>query len=243
MTLIDPNGLILWQAGDRKKAQLGQAKSWWEEQAAQKAAMKAAESQAEMAMSELVKYQDLVQRDAAGQEAALRREMNAATLEMNQQLAEERRLREQREKQADQAASLVELDTSISSPFLTEDPRLAASAMSALRVRKDHFKGMTEAEKKAVLDTQLAQVEEKRARLAAQQLEEALYARSQHDIQRALSEQARRVEDFKKGQAAKAQEVLKKQVGEKEQRDKELSSLYKNKIHDSFFTQFGTSHR
>ena len=224
-------------------AQLDQAKSWWEEQAAQKAAMKAAEAEADMAMSELVKYQDLVQRDAAGQEAALRREMNAATANINQMLAEEKRLREQQAKQADQAASMAEMDASFSSPMMNEDPSLAASAMSTLRVRKDHFKGMTEGEKRAILDAQLAQVEEKRARLAAQQLEEALYARTQHDVQRALSEQARRVDDFKKGQAVKAQEVLRKHVGEKEQRDKELSSLYKNKIHDSYFTQFGTSHR
>ena len=231
------------QAGDRKAAQLDQAKSWWEEQAAQKAAMKAAEAEAEMAAAELVKYQDLVQRDSAAQEASIRREMNAATVDVNARLAEERRLREQYAKAADQAASAAELDASLSSPFMTEDPSLAASALSTLRVRRDHFKGMTEGEKAAIHDVQLAQVEEKRARLAAAALEEALYARTQHDVQRALSEQARRVEDFRRGQAAKAQEVITKQVGEKEQRDKELSTLYKNKIHDSYFLQFGTSHR
>ena len=205
--------------------------------------MKAAEAEAEMAAAELVKYQDLVQQSSAAQEASVRREMNAATADINRRLAEERRLREQQAKQAELAANMAELDASMSSPMLTEDPSLAASAMSTLRVRKDHFKGMTEGEKKAILDAQLAQVEEKRARQAAQQLEEALYARTQHDIQRALQEQARRVDDFKKGQAVKAQEILKKQVADKEQRDKELASLYKNKIHDSYFQQFGTSHR
>jgi hypothetical protein len=102
---------------------------------------------------------------------------------------------------------------------------------------------MTEAEKKAIIDTQLAQMEELKARRQAKELEEAMYARTQHDIQRALAEQSRRVEDFKKGQLAKAQEVLKKQIDEKEHRDKNLASLYRNKIHDSYFLQFGTSHR
>ena len=164
--------LACMQAGDRKAAQLDQAKSWWEEQAAQKAAMKAAEAEAEMAAAELVKYQDLVQRDSAAQEASIRREMNAATVDVNARLAEERRLREQYAKAADRAASAAELDASLSSPFMTEDPSLAASALSTLRVRRDHFKGMTEGEKAAIHDVQLAQVEEKRARLAAAILRE-----------------------------------------------------------------------
>jgi len=36
------------------------------------------------------------------------------------------------------------------------------------RVRKDHYKGMSEAEKQAVLATQLAQVEERKAKQVAQ---------------------------------------------------------------------------
>lgn len=47
--------IALAQAGDRKAAQIEQARSWWEEQAAQKAAMRAAEAEAEMAQAELIK--------------------------------------------------------------------------------------------------------------------------------------------------------------------------------------------
>ncbi len=68
-----------------------------------------------------------------------------------------------------------------------------------------HLQGMTEAEKQAILDAQLAQMEERKARRAQEQLENMMYARSQHDIQRALQEQAQRVEDFKKAQMARAQ--------------------------------------
>jgi hypothetical protein len=102
--------------------------------------MKAAEAEAEMAHAELVKYQDLIQLDARAQEAALRREMNNATVNINQQLAEEKRLREQQAKASELAANMAELDTTLTSPFMTEDPSLAASATSAVRVRKDHFK-------------------------------------------------------------------------------------------------------
>ena len=59
------------------------------------------------------------------------------------------------------------------------------------RVRKDHYKGMSEAERQAILATQMAQVEEKRARQAAQAAEDAAYARTQADILRAMDAQVR----------------------------------------------------
>lgn len=88
------------------------------------------------------------------------------------------------------AATPLHAATSVSH-VVPQDPNIAASAMSPFRVRKDHYKGMTEAEKKAILDAQLAQMEEKKARRAQEQLENMMYARTQHDIQRALQEQVR----------------------------------------------------
>lgn len=230
-------------AGDRKAAQHDQAKSWWEEQAAQKAALKAAEAEAEAAHAELVKYQDSMQMDAHAQEAALRRAMDASTMATNMRLAEEKRARERHARDSELAASNAEMNATMTDPMMTEDPNQAASALSAYRVRKDHFKGMSEAEKRAVNDTQLAQMEEARAKRAAEAAEEAAYARTQSDIQRALAAQAGRVDDFRKAQALRSQDVLRKQMEDKAQRDKDLSSLYKNKIDDTYFQQFGTSHR
>lgn len=59
------------------------------------------------------------------------------------------------------------------------------------RVRKDHYKGMSEAERRAIQATQMAQLEEKKARQAAQAAEEAQYARTQADILRAMDAQVR----------------------------------------------------
>ena len=50
-----------------------------------------------------------------------------------------------------------EFDTALASPVLSEDPRAAASAVSGGRVRKDHWKGMTATEKKAIFDEQFHQ--------------------------------------------------------------------------------------
>ncbi len=110
-------------------------------------------------------------------------------------------------------------------------------------MRKDHYKGMTDAERKAILATQLAQMEEKKARLAAQAAEEAAYARTQADILRAMDAQAQRVDEFKRQQLARAANVLKAQREEKQVRDKATAELYTNKIAPEYFLQFGTSHR
>ncbi|KAJ9504974.1 hypothetical protein QJQ45_030463 [Haematococcus lacustris] len=230
-------------AGDRKKAQNEQAKQWWEEQAAHKAALKAAQQEAEQAYAELARYQDMLQLQAKADEAAIRREMSTTTTEINKRMAEEKRLKALQEKAANLAANLAEIDATLNSPFMTEDPNLAASAMSAYRVRKDHYKGMSEAEKQAILATQLAQMEEKKARDAAREAEDAQYARNQNGILRAMDAQAARVDDFKRQQLAKAADVLRKQTEEKTARDKALSELYANKIAPEFFQQFGTSHR
>jgi hypothetical protein len=45
------------QAGSRKQMQLDQSKAWWEEQAANKAAVQAAQKEAEQAYAELTRYQ------------------------------------------------------------------------------------------------------------------------------------------------------------------------------------------
>ncbi len=44
-------------AADRKREQMAQAKGWWEEQAAHKAALRAAQKEAELAYGELMRYQ------------------------------------------------------------------------------------------------------------------------------------------------------------------------------------------
>lgn len=102
---------------------------------------------------------------------------------------------------------------------------------------------MTEAERQAVLATQLAQMEEKKARLAAEAAADAAYARSQNDILHAMNAQAARVDEFKKQQLARAADVLRKQAEEKAVRDKATAELYANKIAPEYFLQFGTSHR
>ncbi len=120
-------------AGDRKRAQIEQSKQWWEEQAAHKAALKAAQAEAEAAFAELARYQDMLQMQSKADELRIRRDLSNTTSEINKRLAEEKRLKDLADKAANLAANLAEIEASLNSPLLTEDPMLAASALSAYR--------------------------------------------------------------------------------------------------------------
>jgi hypothetical protein len=58
-----------------------------------------------------------------------------------------------------------------------------------------------------------------------------------------FSLQAQAADDFRRKQAAAAAEVLRRQVEEKAARDAQIKETYANKVSDSYFKQFGTSHR
>lgn len=55
--------------------------------------------------------------------------------------------------------------------------------------------------------------------------------------------QAQAAGDFRRKQAAAAAEVLRRQVEEKAARDAQVKETYSNKVSDSYYAQFGTSHR
>eukprot|EP00955_Chlamydomonas_euryale_P058001 356948-Chlamydomonas_euryale.AAC.2 len=119
----------------------------------------------------------------------------------------------------------------------------APSTCAQFRVRRDHYKGMTGAEVRGIEDALIAQLEDNKARAAARAADEGAYARTQRDVQRTLSEQARQVGDFRAAQARAAAGVLRSQMAEKAARDAANKELYANSVNDAYFQQFGTSHR
>ena len=70
---------------------------------------------------------------------------------------------------------------------------LHITAVSCCRVRKDHWKGMTETEKRAIADMQLQQMAEKQSRKQQELQEEAEYADLQARIGRSILQQAYQV--------------------------------------------------
>ena len=70
---------------------------------------------------------------------------------------------------------------------------LQITAVLCCRVRKDHWKGMTETEKRAIADMQLQQMAEKQSRKQQELQEEAEYADLQARIGRSILQQAYQV--------------------------------------------------
>eukprot|EP00891_Asterochloris_glomerata_P005719 jgi/Astpho2/5719/fgenesh1_pm.00079_%23_56_t len=228
---------------DRTRAQQEQSSEWWQMQQEQHARRKAMDKARADRERELVLYQDEVQRAAAAQERAIRSANNRAVLEANAQLAAARRGRDAAIAANEQARSDAELAATVMDPYLVEDPAMAASATSPFRVRKDHWKGMSETEKRAIADMQLQQMAEKQSRKQQELQEEAEYADLQARIGRSILQQAYQVEEFKAQMARQAADFLKRQMSEKEARDASIKALYANSARPEYFKQFGTSHR
>jgi hypothetical protein len=77
---------------------------------------------------------DDLQRTMMDRESIARRTLQASAASLNKELAELRSSQRNSTRQAELQASLAELEASLASPWLNEDPTQAASAMSPYRV-------------------------------------------------------------------------------------------------------------
>ena len=220
-----------------------QSKAWLENQALEKAACKQFEDQQTAAHGELAKYCDVLQNNAIAEENRMRRHTNCATRADNDRLAQHQQQLQKDERDWEQLMNNHEIEYALQNPVLSEDPKLAASMLSPFRVRKDHWKGMTPTERKAILDEQFRQTEEMKLKRQAELAREAGWARTALDVDNALREKQRMADDFRKQQADQRLQFLRAQAEEKRLRDIKLTDTYANKIAPEYFSQFGMSHR
>lgn len=80
------------------------------------------------------RHVDDLQRTMMDSESTARRTLQASAAALNKELAELRASQRNSARQAELQASLAELEASLASPWLNEDPTQAASAMSPYRV-------------------------------------------------------------------------------------------------------------
>eukprot|EP00775_Hariotina_reticulata_P011333 gene11333-11483_t len=194
-------------------------------------------------LAQAVRGLDSLQLSVSCQEAAARAELAGRVAAVNQELRALQAANRDAQRQAELQAKLAELAAAEADPWLNEDPGQAASASSPVRVRKDHWKGMSEQQRRAILEQQLAQVEERKAAAVVAAAEEAATSAALRNIHKAVMQQALSAEDFRRKQAAATAEQLKQQMAGKAARDAQLRDLYANKIDESYFKQSGTSHR
>lgn len=178
--------------------------------------------------------EDTATKTAAYQKAVCSDNVEAATRQHAQRAQQSR---------AEAAAALHHIHAAMTSQLLTEDPSAAASMLGEARIRPDHFKGMSEAQRRSVFAQQAEQVAAHKAACRAAQQQERAWAAYQQAVllqREAAAEQAnaqRRASTLSLGAFLREQQAV-----DARQRV-ELERVYAPKVSDAYFSQFQTSHR
>ncbi|GAB4816870.1 hypothetical protein N2152v2_003916 [Parachlorella kessleri] len=172
-----------------------------------------------------------------------RRALNKGVDAHRNHQAAEKHEREVREHQREQMENAAEQQAAVNSPWLTEDPRVEVSALSPYRVRRDHWKGMSAGQLEGIRNTQAQQMAAKAQEQQHELHEKQAYDRMQLSFADTMNRNAAQAEAARKQEARRLAAELQRQVVEQQQRDAALDRLYTNPPKDTYFGQWGTSHR
>eukprot|EP00831_Metopus_contortus_P035679 TRINITY_DN283_c0_g1_i1.p1 TRINITY_DN283_c0_g1~~TRINITY_DN283_c0_g1_i1.p1 ORF type:complete len:312 (+),score=104.12 TRINITY_DN283_c0_g1_i1:73-1008(+) len=172
-------------AGDRKLMQSIQMKDWLTQQMEEKEFKKKMEAEEARAYADQTLAITSLRKQAEEDHKERLRKMAEAMREQNLQLAQEKKDREAREKESRMQADSHEIAFTVTSDFMTENPDTCVSAMTANRVKKDHWKGMNEAQRSAILNTMAEQVSDAKKKKELEKEAERLWA-EQEEAKRQL---------------------------------------------------------
>eukprot|EP00218_Dolichomastix_sp_CCMP3274_P011117 CAMPEP_0170143888 /NCGR_PEP_ID=MMETSP0033_2-20121228/13188_1 /TAXON_ID=195969 /ORGANISM="Dolichomastix tenuilepis, Strain CCMP3274" /LENGTH=374 /DNA_ID=CAMNT_0010380359 /DNA_START=30 /DNA_END=1154 /DNA_ORIENTATION=+ len=231
--------------GERKKLQQAQQAAWCQAQMSEKEAKAQYELKADAEMAALLRSQETFQNDVARGLSGARQENTVKTAATNLALAASKKEKEAAAAAAEKEANEAEQAFIMSEPHMMEHPALSVSALNPYtRVRKDHWKGMNEAQVAEVLETQALQRKLHAERQARDQETDAMYVASQDYLYKTLEMKAEEVEELKKQKRLETQAAIKAQMAEKAARDSTLKTVYGSNVPSAdFFAQFGTSAR
>ncbi|KAG7155439.1 RIB43A-like with coiled-coils protein 2-like [Homarus americanus] len=164
--------------GERVKQQQEQTKAWlWQQQEDQRQRLLQEKERERMEQLEVAEVDERARKLTEAEELCRRAEQLAID-QYNQTLTRERESAKAAERQADLKAEEQELRNAILGTFLTEDPRMARSALGPHRVITDRWKGMTPEQRREIEETRVQQVAERKRREEKEQRE----ARSWEDL-------------------------------------------------------------
>lgn len=168
------------------------------------------------------------------------------TVLTNKQLAAEKKLREQQEKDRNQRQNDLEVANTLSSAFMTEDvgQRVMGGSRGCTTALQYHYKGMTTDQRQHILDVQAHQIAELQARRDAEREDAQRYHDEQETIRRDLLKRER-ARDLQKQEERLALGVTRSaQKHDAALRSNVLNNVtYQNPVSEEFFGQFGTSCR
>ncbi|KAJ3031624.1 Protein Tax-1 [Rhizophlyctis rosea] len=175
--------------------------------------------------------------EAASQEQARR------DREINLQLAQERRLREEADRQRQAELDHRELEAQINGTFLTETPDVFAIG-GGHQVRVDEFKGITPEQRQYIMNMQERQRREAEERRLRTRQEEQAWAIQEAANLRAETLLQREKMRKDKEEAMRLRDANRTKAGEDKLRRHYVDKvLYTNPPTDAFFAQFNTTSR
>ncbi|QDZ18672.1 RIB43A-like coiled-coils protein [Chloropicon primus] len=231
-------------AADRRDLQIKQQRTWIEKQKQEKQDRKNQEVQESVEYSGLLKRQQAVQAYAEMELNTSRKHLQSEIAQANKELAESKRQRELLHKSDEAKLNEEEINATLSSERLNENPVLAVHSNQPWRVRTDHWKGMADDEKDKIRQYQQTQRVEAEEIKANNLQMENMYAQHTEYARRYVTHAAHQFETMKEQQRVNNRDFLKTQMQEKDARDKHFNEVVNtNYPTEDFFNQFGTSHR
>jgi len=220
---------------DRERAQKLQQQDWLAQQIQDLQSREQSELDEQRSYDSMQRRINEVQHEQAASVQDARERRMQETLEYNRQLAAQKRTKQTLELQTNQNLDNLELANTLNSDLLNERGNDGVNM---------NFKGFSTGDRQRVLDIRQRQLEEKQARLAAEQQEEWEYAQQQESIRRARLLAERQQIEHRKTQRTALQDEHLKQAQEKTLRYDYLDNVvYTNPVQSSYFDQFGQSCR
>lgn len=219
-------------------------RAYWNAQRSYHAAAVGAEAAATAAADVWSQRQNEMQIAAAAADSMSTRQAGQQVAAENSRAAAIAATAEAAQRYVDAAADAAEAAAIATSAVLNEERTTGISSADPNRVRPDHWKGMSTAERAAYPLRQLQQIEEK----AALHQEEAAAAKRYSELQaaavRTIDEQEQTMALQRKLEVLQARRYQELQAAEKVAKDAMLRQLYGNNApKQEYFAQFQSSHR
>ena len=228
----------------RVKVQQAELKSWMDEAVAAKKAAQAHEKEMDSAFAKQALEVDQMKTQLEQTSRMVKSDQNRNLAEYQLAQAAAKAEREAAAQKAELRDNVQEIQAHMSGDLLAENAALGYSYIDPNRLRPDHYKGMTAAQKEDVLRVQEVQRLNNLEKKAAAKAEQADYDNA--------AEQQRQQGCYADAQVAAMRAEMRKQMQEKNvslasqqfaAKSFLKTNIYTNAIDASFYDQFGTSSR
>lgn len=230
--------------GDRQTKQRAQVRDWANQKLSEEERQQEHQRQIEAEHAAYEKQVNAIAEELEQQKIANQRLHNRKTSQFNLEQAGAKKRNEAAQRALDQKRGLAEVEATMSSALMTEDRSTTQRYGVPHRRVPYHFKGMSAAERQAILDEQAQQREQLTAQRVKDKAEEASWASQEAHARREVVKLERQRERAKREQRIAVARDQKQQAQEHKASYSYIDKVvYTNPPDEGFHAQFGTTCR